>query len=85
MALKNIKKGAQRAQSAESGSAASRVAQLAPPASPEAEASLLGSILMNQDVCADVTELVSPDDFYYPKHKIIAKNNMGAVRLQLQH
>ena len=37
----------------------------------EAEKSLLGAILINDDVLADVTEVVKPNDFYDDRHKEI--------------
>jgi len=41
------------------------------PASPEAERSVLGAILLNDDNLALVCELLVPDDFHYPAHRIM--------------
>ena len=37
----------------------------------EAEKSLLGAILIKDDVLADVTEIVKPQDFYDERHQQI--------------
>ena len=42
-----------------------------PPQNLDAEKSLLGAILINEDVLADTTEFVKPQDFYDPKHGLI--------------
>ena len=38
----------------------------------EAEKSLLGAILISEEVLSDIVELVSPNDFYDEKHRTIA-------------
>lgn len=42
-----------------------------PPQNIEAEAGLLGSILLDSDALVDVADLVKPDDFYDPRHTLI--------------
>lgn len=42
-----------------------------PPQSLDAEKSLLGAVLIDEEVIADVSEQVSPDDFYDPQHQMI--------------
>jgi replicative DNA helicase len=42
-----------------------------PPASPEAERAVLGALLLNDDNLQYVADLLSPDDFYVPAHKIL--------------
>ncbi|MDR2524249.1 MAG: replicative DNA helicase [Candidatus Nomurabacteria bacterium] len=42
-----------------------------PPQNLEAEKSLLGSVLLDEDVLIDVVDKVQPDDFYDSKHKVI--------------
>ena len=42
-----------------------------PPQNLDAEKSLLGAILINEDVLADTTEFVKPQDFYDSKHGLI--------------
>lgn len=42
-----------------------------PPQNVEAEASLLGSILLDADVMSDVVSLLQPADFYEPKHQLV--------------
>jgi replicative DNA helicase len=41
------------------------------PASPEAERSVLGALLLNDEAIALVAEVLKPGDFYLPIHKII--------------
>jgi replicative DNA helicase len=47
--------------------------QFLPPASQEAEVSLLGSILINPEVCVRVAEILSPEDFYFPGNRLVAR------------
>ena len=42
-----------------------------PPQSIEAEASILSAILIDNEVLFDVVEVLSPDDFYKTKHRLI--------------
>ena len=42
-----------------------------PPHSLEAEAALLGSIMLRQDVIYEVMDIVTPASFYFEKHKTI--------------
>jgi replicative DNA helicase len=42
-----------------------------PPQSTEAEASILSAILIDNEVLFDVVEVLSPEDFYKNKHKLI--------------
>lgn len=42
-----------------------------PPQNMDAERSVLGAVLLNNEVLLDVTEAVHPEDFYDPKHKEI--------------
>ena len=42
-----------------------------PPHSLEAEQSVLGSMMLSPDAVADVTGIVSSNDFYVPKHEVI--------------
>lgn len=42
-----------------------------PPQSLDAEKSLLGAVLIDEEVIADVSEQVSPDDFYDPQHQTV--------------
>jgi replicative DNA helicase len=42
-----------------------------PPQNLDAEMSLLGAILIDEEVLANVTDIVSPEDFYDQKHRII--------------
>ena len=45
--------------------------QKLPPQNIEAEQSLLGSLLLDKDAIIQVADIVSPDDFYHDKHKMI--------------
>ena len=58
------------------------VAAKIPPQSIDAEMSLLGAILIDDDVLADVSETVKPQDFYDKRHQLIFKSMM---RLYEQH
>lgn len=49
--------------------------QKVPPQNIEAERSLLGSVLISQDAFFKIVDIVKPDDFYDPGHKLI----FGAV------
>ena len=42
-----------------------------PPHSKEAEDAVIGSILLDPSVVTDVMEILSSDDFYFPKNKIV--------------
>ena len=53
-----------------------------PPQNLDAEKSLLGAVLINEDVIADVAEIVRPDDFYDKQHGIIYG---GMMRLYEHH
>jgi replicative DNA helicase len=53
-----------------------------PPQSPDAEMSLLGAILIDEEILADATEIVSPIDFYDKRHQMIFA---GMVRLYEKH
>lgn len=44
-----------------------------PPHSPEAEESVLGSLLLDKDAIISIAEFLSPDDFYNDRHKEIYK------------
>ncbi len=48
-----------------------------PPQNIEAEAGLLGSILLDSDALVDVADLVNADDFYDNRHKIIYESVMS--------
>ena len=41
------------------------------PASPEAERSVLGALLLNDEVLGKIIEIVTPGDFYQPVHRTI--------------
>jgi len=41
------------------------------PANIEAEKAILGALLLNDDNLSNVVELLSPEDFYHPPHKLI--------------
>lgn len=53
-----------------------------PPQNVDAEKSLLGAVLIDEDVLADVTEIVKPKDFYDKNHEMIYD---GMVRLYEKH
>ncbi len=53
-----------------------------PPQNLEAEKSLLGACLIDEDVIADVAELVHADDFYDKQHGIVYG---GMMRLYENH
>lgn len=53
-----------------------------PPQNIDAEKSLLGACLIDEDVIADVAELVRPDDFYDKQHGIVYG---GMMRLYEKH
>ena len=42
-----------------------------PPQSIDAEMSMLGAVLIDDDVIADVSSVVTPKDFYDKRHSII--------------
>jgi replicative DNA helicase len=52
------------------------VAAKIPPQSIDAEMSLLGAVLIDDDVLADVSETVKHQDFYDKRHQLIFKNMM---------
>ncbi len=47
-----------------------------PPQSIDAEMSLLGAVLIDEEVLADVSELVSPKDFYDKRHQLVFSSMM---------
>ena len=49
------------------------MAERTPPHNEEAEKSVLGAVMLNEDVLFDVLEVVEEDDFYNPAHKEIYK------------
>ena len=53
-----------------------------PPQNIDAEMSLLGAILIDEDVLADVTEITKPKDFYEKRHQLIFE---GMMRLFEHH
>lgn len=53
-----------------------------PPQNLDAEKSLLGAILINEDALADVSEVVSAKDFYEKRHEIIFR---AVMRLYERH
>lgn len=53
-----------------------------PPQSLDAEKSLLGAVLIDDEVLADVTEYVNPKDFYDKRHGIVFD---GMMRLYERH
>lgn len=58
------------------------VAAKIPPQNIDAEKSLLGAILIDEDVLADVSEVVKPKDFYDKNHQMIFD---GMMRLYEKH
>lgn len=58
------------------------VAGKVPPQNLDAEKSLIGAVLIDEEVLADVSEHVSPDDFYEKRHGIIFG---GMMRLYEKH
>lgn len=52
------------------------------PASIEAERAVLGSLLLNDEHIAHVTERLTPDDFYHGPHKMVFQ---GMISLAQQH
>lgn len=54
-----------------SGTLKSELLAKAPPQNAEAEASLLGSILVDGDAIVKIADQVRADDFYEPKHRLI--------------
>ncbi len=55
-------------------------AERIPPHSDEAEKSVLGSILMDQDVFLEVSEIVKAEDFYSPAHQEIYRAILDLVQ-----
>ena len=53
-----------------------------PPQSLDAEMSLLGSVLIDEEVLADASELVKPADFYDKRHQVVFA---GMMRLYEHH
>lgn len=51
-----------------------RIEAKVPPQSLEAESSLLGAILLDQDAIIKVSDRVHPDDFYEQRHQLIYKS-----------
>ncbi len=47
-----------------------------PPADREAEQGVLGAMLIDANVTAEITEILQEDDFYYPAHALIFKAMM---------
>ncbi|MGO3701781.1 MAG: replicative DNA helicase [Candidatus Saccharimonadales bacterium] len=60
----------------------SNVAAKVPPQNIDAEKSLLGAILIDEEVLADVSEVVKPKDFYDKNHEMIYD---GMLRLYEKH
>ena len=58
------------------------VAGKVPPQNLDAEKSLIGAVLIDEEVLADVSEHVKPDDFYEKRHGIIFG---GMMRLYEKH
>ena len=58
------------------------VAAKIPPQNIDAEKSLLGAVLIDEDTLADVSELVKPKDFYDKNHEMIYD---GMLRLYEKH
>ncbi|HMS93363.1 MAG TPA: replicative DNA helicase [Candidatus Saccharibacteria bacterium] len=58
------------------------VAGKVPPQNLDAEKSLIGAVLIDEEVLADVSEHVRPDDFYEKRHSIIFG---GMMRLYEKH
>ncbi|HRN77847.1 MAG TPA: replicative DNA helicase [Candidatus Dependentiae bacterium] len=52
------------------------------PANVEAEKSVLGALLLNDDVLSKVTEIVRPQDFYHPGHQTIFKAMLDLSQAQ---
>ncbi len=50
---------------------ATKSIQKLPPQNIEAERSLLGSVLISQDAFFKIVDIIKPDDFYDPAHKLI--------------
>jgi replicative DNA helicase len=53
-----------------------------PPQNLDAEKSLIGAVLIDEEVLADVSEQVTPDDFYEKRHSLIFG---GMMRLYEKH
>ena len=53
-----------------------------PPQNLDAEKSLLGAVLIDEEVLADVSELVNPKDFYDKRHATVYG---GMIRLYERH
>ena len=53
-----------------------------PPQNVDAEMSLLGAVLIDEETLADISEHVKPDDFYDKRHGIIYG---GMIRLYEKH
>jgi len=47
-----------------------------PPANLEAERAVLGALLLNDEWVSQVAEILQPEDFYNPQHKIIFEHIM---------
>lgn len=58
------------------------VAGKVPPQNLDAEKSLIGAVLIDEEVLADVSEHVRPDDFYEKRHSVIFG---GMMRLYEKH
>lgn len=73
MAPRNSKRQTAVSRFPEKAAAQSQTPQFPQPASQEAEVSLLGSILINPQACALVADLLSPEDFYFPGNRLVAR------------
>ena len=56
---------------AEADNAGSKDAGRVPPQDIDAERSLLGAVLISENILADVTEITRPEDFYDARHKLV--------------
>ncbi len=50
------------------------------PHSTDAEKAVLGAILLNDEFLTTVAEIIVPDDFYHPSHKIIFKSFLQIIQ-----
>ncbi|MGL4722194.1 MAG: replicative DNA helicase [Desulfovibrionaceae bacterium] len=68
---KNIKKEYYNKKGAESHNTTNENQGQIPPHNLLAERSVLGGIFLRNEICSDIMEMLSPDSFYTPQHKII--------------
>jgi replicative DNA helicase len=50
---------------------------MAPPHSREAEQSVLGAVMLDQQILDDLIGKLEPSDFYYPQHQVIYQTMLG--------